>query len=128
MMQHLRHLSQTRSFASAAARPKHSGIQCQVFALYRTLLRAAASKDKKQLAAGGSSNDDDNNHHPTSSSSFVNLLDNEESTTFSARHKFRSKAESLTRREIDRIEHGIRQGEKYVKLLQMDGVSGGTLR
>jgi len=123
-MHHFRHqLLQKYSFASAA-RPKHSAIQKQVFALYRTLLRAGALKDKKQLLAADSSSGDND----LSMSSFVNLLDNEGSTTFSVRQKFRSKAESLTRREFDRIEHGIRQGEKYVKLLQMEGVSGGSLR
>lgn len=45
--------------------------------------------------------------------------------TFSlSTEKFREKASSISKRDIERIEHNIRFGEKYVKQLNMKGVVG----
>ena len=117
--------------ATSTTLPKHSGIQKQVFQLYRSLLRAAVTVDKKRLLREDVSSHpktDTSHNSNLSSSSFVHLLNTKGSTTSSVQHRFRNKAENVTRREIDRIEYGIRQGEKYVTLLQMEGVSGGSLR
>lgn len=97
-----------RNFASstgAGALKPHSGLQKQVISLYRKLLRTAGRKD------GGN---------------FVTSLLDSKSATYSVKDKFRRKAMNLNKRDVDRIEYNIRQGEKYVKILQMQGVK--TLR
>lgn len=79
-----------------------SGLQKEVLALYRKLLRASKQKD---------------------SEAFMASLSNSGSTTFATKTKFRETATKLTKRDIPRIEYNIRQGEKYVKTLQMDGMT-----
>eukprot|EP00558_Chaetoceros_sp_UNC1202_P013777 CAMPEP_0197236868 /NCGR_PEP_ID=MMETSP1429-20130617/3853_1 /TAXON_ID=49237 /ORGANISM="Chaetoceros sp., Strain UNC1202" /LENGTH=164 /DNA_ID=CAMNT_0042695749 /DNA_START=30 /DNA_END=524 /DNA_ORIENTATION=+ len=80
-----------------------SGLQKQVLALYRNLLRTSQQKDEQR--------------------SFLQLLEDKTSTTFSIKNKFRTKASSMSKRDLDRIEYNIRQGEKYIKMLQMSGVT-----
>eukprot|EP00979_Chaetoceros_neogracilis_P010978 scaffold2630_cov195-Chaetoceros_neogracile.AAC.10 len=78
-----------------------SGMQKEVLSLYRKLLRAARLKDPESMIAS---------------------LSNPDSTTFSIKTMFREKAMKLTRRDVNKIEYNIRQGEKYIKTLEMDGV------
>ena len=95
-----------------------SGLQLQVLALYRSLLRTTLGKDRLVQGADVTvlgAND---------VNSFVRLLQDSTSTTYNVSTKFRKEAESMSKREIDLIEYGIRRGEKYIKLLNMGSVRG----
>lgn len=87
---------------NVTTKKQHSGLQKQVFGLYRKLLRTANLKDGEKL---------------------ISSLYNEKSTVYAVKTKFRASSEKLNRRDVDRIEYSIRQGEKYVKTLQMKGVT-----
>jgi len=78
-----------------------SGLQKEVLALYRTLLREAAKKD---------------------TGSFVELLQKEGTSTSFARDEFRKQANQVKRSDFKTIEYKIRKGQKQIKLLQMPGV------
>jgi hypothetical protein len=84
-----------------------SGLQKQVLSLYRKLLRNAYAKDCKNEI-----------------NSIAKAFSDVNSSTFALREKFRKKATSVSKRDIERIEHNIRVGEKYVKQLNMKGVVG----
>ncbi len=87
-----------------------SGVQKEVFALYRTVLRGATKKDRETMG---------------SSIKLWSVLskNNEPSTTTTyAASEFRRQARTVKRTEFQRIEHKIRFGEKQVKLLRMPGV------
>jgi succinate dehydrogenase assembly factor 1 len=87
------------SAASTASRAfRHSGLQKQVLSLYRTTLRTA----RERLPAGES---------------------RAQAEAF-ARTEFRSKARSVDKLDIQRIEFLIRQGKKKLDLVGMEGVSG----
>lgn len=96
-------LSQNESIDTSA--PKLSGLQKQVLGLYRKLLRTSHSKQQQ-----------------SSRTPFPESLVDPKSTVFAIKSKFREKASSVSRRDVDRIEYYIRQGEKYVKTLDMYGV------
>jgi succinate dehydrogenase assembly factor 1 len=81
-----------------------SGMQKEVLALYRTVLREASRKD----GPGGSS--------------FLSLLVTEGTTTSYARHEFRKQAHEVKRTDFKTIEYKMRRGEKQVKILKMPGV------
>jgi Complex 1 protein (LYR family) len=85
-----------------------SGIQKEVLALYRTLLREAMKKD---LAAGS-----------VSTSRFTDLLMGEDFVTNHVRDEFRKQATQVSRKDFRTIEYRIRHGYKQIKLLQMPGV------
>jgi hypothetical protein len=112
---------------------KLSGIQKEVLALYRTLLREATKKDrtansssttttttdfKQQLSFTrllfGAENNNNNNNASTSTSTST--------STAHARNEFRRQALKGSRKDFNGIEHKIRHGYKQVKLLQMPGV------
>eukprot|EP00536_Pseudo-nitzschia_multiseries_P017852 jgi/Psemu1/328662/estExt_fgenesh1_pg.C_18750001 len=110
-----------------------SGIQKEVLALYRALLRQAARKDRMALAAAG--HNDNNKNGGTGTVSFSGLLlgshgnDPNTTTTTStgtstshARAEFRRQAAMMSRKDFRGIEHKIRYGYKQIKLLQMPGV------
>jgi hypothetical protein len=87
-----------------------SGVQKQVFALYRTVLREATKKDRETMAA---------------STKFGSLLSKQNGSTTStsyAASEFRRQAGTVKRSEFKKIEYMIRKGEKQVKLLGMPGV------
>jgi len=90
----------------------HSGLQRKVLSLYRETLRIAKMKDRIGIGT------------PLSFISFSALLQNPNTLCFSARHKFRDTAKVYGKSEIDRIEHAIRQGKKWLKVMKMNGVSG----
>lgn len=110
-------------------RPRHSGMQKNVFSLYRKILREAAKKDRtttNNLQGNG-------NHHHVSFESLLNknhaITGNKTSTTTSfAAAEFRRQALEVKRSDFQKIEYLIRKGEKQIKLLQMPGVKivGGT--
>lgn len=89
-----------------------SGLQQEVLALYRSILRAAAKKDRQS----------------SQSQSFSNLLTSGQSTLY-ARNEFRRDAESVKRSDFRLIEYKLRKGAKYVKLMTMEGVKvvGGSV-
>ena len=93
----------------------HSGLQRQVLTLYRTLLRASFNKERGTNIT---------NENTFECKSFVTLLRDSNSTTYNVSTQFRKEAMSMSKRDIDFIEHGIRKGEKYVKLLKMGSVRG----
>jgi hypothetical protein len=93
-----------------------SGVQKEVLALYRAVLRQALRKDRDSLNNGGSN-------------SFLDLLSNKYTldehaftTTSYASQEFRKQASSVKRSEFKRIEYMIRKGQKQIKLMQMPGV------
>uniref|UniRef100_A0A7S3VG71 Uncharacterized protein n=1 Tax=Chaetoceros debilis TaxID=122233 RepID=A0A7S3VG71_9STRA len=96
------------------ATTKRSGLQKQVFALYRKLLRTSNAKDNDIATTPLQVQDQP---------SILKYLSDPESTTFATQKQFRNKASQLKRRDVDRIEYNIRQGEKYLTLLQMSGVT-----
>ena len=60
----------------------------------------------------------------TNTNTFRESIFDETSTVYAVKNKFRKKATSLNKQDVDRIEYNIRQGEKYVKTLEMNGVKG----
>jgi hypothetical protein len=102
---------------------KLSGIQKEVLALYRTLLREATKKDR-----AANTNSSSNTTTDFKQLSFTRLLfaeNNNASTSIStahARNEFRRQALKGSRKDFNGIEHKIRHGYKQIKLLQMPGV------
>ena len=97
---------------------RHSGLQRQVLALYRSALREASRKDLIGATRGGL--------QPLGQGgAFLDLLaaEPEGSTTSYARAEFRRRAASVSRSDFRTIEHMIRAGEKQLKILMMPGVS-----
>ena len=95
-----------------------SGLQREVLALYRALLREAIKKDAKQLQ-----------QHVGSNSSIVEMemfrRGSDATTTptvSTVRDEFRRQCYNVDRKDYKRIEHQLRQGYKQVKLLQMPDV------
>ena len=96
-----------------------SGLQKDVLALYRSILRQAVVIDRAQRQGKGEA------------LSFVQLVANDNgaegetsvSGTRHAREKFRKEATSVRRSDFKTIEYKIRKGEKQLKLLKMPGVS-----
>jgi hypothetical protein len=83
-----------------------SGIQKEVVALYRTLLRECIKKDRAGGNGAGASV----------------LLHAEHTVSSHAREKFREQAGQVGRKDFRTIEYRIRHGYKQIKLLQMPGL------
>ena len=90
-----------------------SGIQKEVLALYRALLREAIKKDRATPAAN--------------TSNISHLLASPDAVTNHVRDKFRQDAYSVGRKDFRTIEYRIRHGYKQIKLLQMPGVKTFTM-
>lgn len=88
---------------------KHSGLQKEVFALYRTILREALKKDAAISSTAATTHLMDCWKDPRTSVSY-------------ARQEFRKQASLVKRTDFRSIEHKIRHGNKQVKLLRMPGV------
>ena len=95
-----------------------SGLQREVLALYRALLREAIKKDAKQLQ-----------QHAVPKSSIIKMEmfsrgsdATTASTVSTVRDEFRRQCYNVDRKDYKRIEHQLRQGYKQVKLLQMPDV------
>mmetsp|Transcript_27104 Transcript_27104/g.42556 ORF Transcript_27104/g.42556 Transcript_27104/m.42556 type:complete len:101 (-) Transcript_27104:233-535(-) len=86
-----------------------SGLQKDVLALYRSILRETIRKDRKPAV---------DIHLP------LNQLfsSSSKSSTSFARDKFREEASLVKRSDFKTIEYKIRKGQKQLKLLQMPGV------
>ena len=114
-----------RTLRSLSTKAKaHSGLQLQVIALYRKLLRTSVGKERVLQEGCYNATRGHGDMTVNGSSFFLKLLGDGRSSTFNVSHQFRKEAESVSKRDIDRIEYGIRRGEKYVKLLKMGGVKG----
>jgi hypothetical protein len=112
---------------SSAVTSAKSGIQKEVFALYRNILREAIKKDRSSIvgtnngatttASGGSNPGTSSGTRPAAA-----LLKEKDSMTAHARHEFRKQASQVNRKDFRMIEYKIRHGYKQIKLLQMPGV------
>ena len=90
---------------------RHSGLQKEVFSLFRKILRVAAEKDRALLPAS-----------TRPQHFFVSVRNSENTSTAYACKEFRRQASQVKRSDFKRIEHMIRKGEKHLKLLKMPGV------
>lgn len=102
-------LSTTTSQSTKADKPL-SGLQKEVISLYRRLLRVSHKKDLTTAEC--------------KDSSFIIALNKSSTSSHAMKEKFRKQAAAVSRRDHARIEHHIRQGEKYIKMMQMGGVKG----
>jgi hypothetical protein len=89
---------------------KFSGLQKEVFGLYRTIIREAAKKDRT------------NSTTTNPDTKLVSLWSNLETTASYARHEFRLQSSKIPKNDFRTIEFKVRYGYKQVKLLQMPGV------
>ena len=89
---------------------RHSGLQKEVLALYRKILRVATEKDRAILASTSAKH------------AFATARKDEHTSTFYACQEFRRQTNQVKRSDFKRIEYMIRKGEKHLKLLQMPGV------
>jgi len=123
---------------------KLSGIQKEVLALYRGLLREASKKDRMTASVETNNTSftrllfaDNNNNNSQSSGSYENeernnIINNDtdndndnntaSTSTAHARSEFRRQASQVSRKDFRAIEYKIRHGYKQIKLLQMPGV------
>lgn len=108
-----------------------SGLQKEILALYRTVLREAAKKDLQLLSRREPQPQPQHHHHHhnTSVPLVLQLWQDKTTTSSYAREEFRKQAASVKRNDFRTIEHKIRHGYKQVKLLQMPGVKvvGGSM-
>jgi succinate dehydrogenase assembly factor 1 len=88
-----------------------SGLQKDVIALYRSILRETIRKDRKP-----------DNHNRNFSLNQLLSSNNSSSTSF-ARKQFRTEAALVKRSDFKTIEYKIRKGQKQLKLLKMPGVN-----
>ena len=103
-----------------------SGLQKDVLALYRSILRQAVHKDRISFLPSDNKSKGAESllHYPQ-----VNkLLSTSSSSTAYARDKFRKEALVVKRSDFKTIEYKIRKGKKQLELLKMPGVNvvGGT--
>lgn len=85
-----------------------SGLQKDVLALYRSILREAVLKDRAASP---------------SAPPVVELLSTPGGSAAYARDQFRREASSLRRSDFKAIEHKMRKGKKQLQLLRMPGVN-----
>ena len=90
-----------------------SGLQKDVLALYRSILREAIHKDRKTLPISDQNIPVNQLLSPSSGSS----------STAYARDKFRKEALAVRRSDFKTIEYKIRKGKKQLDLLKMPGVN-----
>jgi hypothetical protein len=100
--------------ASTAAPRKLSGLQKEVFGLYRTILREAIKKDRVAIQEQAEAS-------TTTWQSIPSLLSSRTTTSYYATTEFRKQA-VVRRGDFKMIEFKLRHGHKQLKLLQMPGV------
>mmetsp|Transcript_13504 Transcript_13504/g.29350 ORF Transcript_13504/g.29350 Transcript_13504/m.29350 type:complete len:108 (-) Transcript_13504:311-634(-) len=98
-----------------------SGLQKDVLALYRSILREAIRKDHKALPSRASPSS--SNSNAESDRLPVCQLFSTSSSVAYAREKFRSEALVVRRADFKTIEYKIRKGKKQLELLKMPGVN-----
>lgn len=94
-----------------------SGLQRDVLALYRCILREAIRKDRTKLVSSSSA-ELESTHFAMNQ-----LLTLSTSSTSYARDKFREESSMVRRSDFKTIEYKIRKGKKQLELLKMPGVS-----
>ena len=100
-----------------------SGLQRDVLALYRSILRESIRKDRRasslpsSAAPGGTES-----HRPRVGQIFAPVGNIPGTTTAYARDQFRREASSVKRSDFKTIEYKIRKGRKQLQLLKMPGV------
>jgi hypothetical protein len=104
---------------------RQSGVQKQVYALYRSVLRQAYAKDREALASRSVDNagEDDCSFVACRFSKIPGSDGDAVTTTSYAAAEFKRQALTVKRSEFKKIEYMIRKGERQVKLLQMPGVT-----
>jgi succinate dehydrogenase assembly factor 1 len=102
---------QTKQAGVMAPAARLSGLQKDVLALYRSILRETIRKDRKPSV--------DNKHLPLNQL----LSSSSNSSTSFARDQFRKEASLVKRSDFKTIEYKIRKGQKQLKLLKMPGVN-----
>ena len=109
------------SVATATAK---SGLQKEVVALYRRVLREVIKKDRSSTAVSYASRSICESNPGTAPDTplIIDLLKDPECMTARARQEFRKQASQVSRKDFRTIEHKIRHGYKQIKLLQMPGV------
>ncbi|KAL3803916.1 hypothetical protein ACHAW5_010686 [Stephanodiscus triporus] len=96
-----------------------SGLQRDVLALYRSILREAIRKDRRRASLPSAA------ISPRSHLQVGQMLSSsggERSTTAFARDQFRREASEAKRSDFKTIEYKIRKGRKQLQLLKMPGV------
>mmetsp|Transcript_25509 Transcript_25509/g.61346 ORF Transcript_25509/g.61346 Transcript_25509/m.61346 type:complete len:103 (-) Transcript_25509:195-503(-) len=91
---------------------KLSGLQRDVLALYRSLLRVAICKDRNATKMAAE----------TQGQPLGKLFLTSSSSTAYARDQFRREASGVRRSDFKTIEYKIRKGKKQLELLKMPGV------
>lgn len=94
-----------------------SGLQRDVLALYRCILRESIRKDRTKLVSSSSA-ELESTHFAMNQ-----LLTLSTSSTSYARDKFREESSMVRRSDFKTIEYKIRKGKKQLELLKMPGVS-----
>jgi hypothetical protein len=100
-------------------KPSHSGLQKEVMSLYRNLLRTCHAKDNNIVQTESSTTKSKTIPIP-----FIQSLTDPSSSTFNMKQKFRKQSEEVSARDHARIEHHIRNGNKYIKMMKMGNVVG----
>jgi hypothetical protein len=92
---------------------RHSGLQKDVLALYRKILRVATQKDRSSVTLTTTTPEPP---------AFAKIREDATSATSYACVEFRRQSNQVKRSDFKRIEYMIRKGEKHLKLMQMPGV------
>lgn len=93
---------------------KLSGLQREVLALYRSILRESIRKDRKKVVVPMQPS----HHRPVNAL----LYFSSNTTTSYAREQFRKESSTVRRADFKTIEYMIRKGRKQLQLLKMPGV------
>lgn len=128
--QHRRYRQQTANAKSNTherrMKKAFSGLQKDIFSLYRTILREAVKKDQQLPATASTTTttatDETRIALPQQHPRIWELWQDPHTTSHFARQEFRKQAGLVKRNDFKTIEHKIRHGYKQVKLLQMPGV------
>jgi hypothetical protein len=111
--------SDINQFDSPAMAKRLSGVQKDVLACFRRVLRAAVSKDREvaQLAQ-----ERESLAERPGRPSVGALLQSSSSSTSYASKEFRRQAAETKRSDFKKIEYMLRKADKQIKLLSMPGV------
>ncbi len=99
-----------------------SGLQRDVLALYRSILREAVRKDRRGSSSSPSTASNAAGSHPQVGQMLSSAGGERRSTTVFARDQFRREASEVRRSDFKTIEYKIRKGRKQLELLKMPGV------
>ncbi|KAL3823663.1 hypothetical protein ACHAXA_009768 [Cyclostephanos tholiformis] len=97
-----------------------SGLQRDVLALYRSILREAIRKDRRASLPSASGGPGSKHLRVCQ---MLSSTGDELGTTAFARDQFRKEASSVKRSDFKTIEYKIRKGRKQLQLLKMPGVN-----